>query len=78
MSRVATVTKQSKKSKAKRPVGRPPSEFDGRYQLRHSFEQLSKDKDGRGAWERAAAADGRDLQNWIRRTLDAAAGLIEN
>jgi hypothetical protein len=47
-------------------TGRPKSEFPLRYQVRHSPEQM-------GAWQAAAQADGRELQNWIRRTLDAAA-----
>jgi predicted HicB family RNase H-like nuclease len=46
--------------------GRPRSEFPGRYQVRHSPEQML-------AWLAAAQRDGRTLQNWIRRTLDKAA-----
>jgi predicted HicB family RNase H-like nuclease len=45
--------------------GRPKSEHPLRYQVRHSPEQMA-------AWQAAAQADGRELQNWIRRTLDAA------
>lgn len=48
------------------PAGRPRSEHPLRYQVRHSAEQMA-------AWQAAAQADGRELQNWIRRTLDAAA-----
>lgn len=46
--------------------GRPRSEHPLRYQVRHSAEQMA-------AWEAAAQAEERELQNWIRRTLDAAA-----
>jgi len=48
------------------PTGRPRSEYPLRYQVRHTAEQM-------GAWKAAAQAEDRDLQNWIRRTLDAAA-----
>jgi hypothetical protein len=47
-------------------TGRPRSEYPLRYQVRHTAEQM-------GAWKAAAQAEDRDLQNWIRRTLDAAA-----
>lgn len=46
--------------------GRPRSEFPERYQVRHSTDQMR-------AWEAAAKLDGRELQNWIRWTLDRAA-----
>lgn len=49
----------------KRP-GRPRAEHPLRYQVRHSPEQMA-------AWRAAADADRRDLQNWIRVTLDRAA-----
>ncbi len=67
---MAKTTKTKKTAKPARPapaqVGRPPSEFEERYQVRHHPDQ-------RAAWEAAAVRDGRDLQNWIRRTLDSAA-----
>lgn len=47
-------------------AGRPKSEYPLRYQVRHSAEQMA-------AWQAAADAEDRELQNWIRRTLDAAA-----
>jgi predicted HicB family RNase H-like nuclease len=47
-------------------AGRPRSEYPLRYQVRHSEEQMV-------AWQAAAQAEGRELQSWIRRTLDAAA-----
>jgi len=46
--------------------GRPRSPHTLRYQLRTSPEQLE-------SWRTAAAAEDRELQNWIRRTLDTAA-----
>lgn len=46
--------------------GRPRSEHAIRYQLRLHAEQLA-------AYRAAARAEDRELQNWIRRTLDAAA-----
>lgn len=47
-------------------VGRPKSEHPLRYQVRHTDAQMT-------AWQAAAKAEDRELQNWIRRTLDAAA-----
>lgn len=46
--------------------GRPRSAFPGRYQVRHTAEQMQ-------AWRAAAERDGRELQNWIRWHLDRAA-----
>jgi hypothetical protein len=48
------------------PSGRPRSEHPLRYQVRHTAEQMA-------AWQAAAQAEDRDLQNWLRRTLNAAA-----
>lgn len=50
----------------RRKPGRPRSAFPGRYQVRHTTEQMR-------AWQTAAERDGRTLQNWIRWTLDRAA-----
>lgn len=47
-------------------AGRPRAEHALRYQLRLHPEQLE-------AYRAAAELDGRDLQNWIRWTLDRAA-----
>ncbi len=47
------------------PVGRPASPHPMRYQVRHSPEQMK-------AWQAAADRDKRELQNWIRLTLDRA------
>ncbi len=46
--------------------GRPRADYPARYQLRHSPEQ-------RTAWQAAADREQRELQNWIRVTLDRAA-----
>lgn len=48
--------------------GRPRAEHPLRYQVRHSDEQMR-------AWQDAADVDQRDLQNWIRVTLDKEARL---
>jgi predicted HicB family RNase H-like nuclease len=48
------------------PAGRPRSEFPRRSTVRHNDEQMA-------AWQAAAKVEGRELQNWIRRTLDSAA-----
>jgi hypothetical protein len=57
--------KAQQKKGRKTKAGRPRSEFPERYQVRCTAEQF-------GAWVAAASADGRDLQNWIRWTLDKA------
>lgn len=47
-------------------VGRPASPYPERYQVRHSTAQMR-------AWTAAAKRDARELQSWIRHTLDKAA-----
>lgn len=56
----------TKKPTEPRPVGRPASELQKRFHVRHNDEQLA-------AWKAAADRDGRSLQDWLRRTLDKAA-----
>lgn len=60
--------KPKEPAKAKAPKGKPgrkPSEFPGRYQLRHMPDQLV-------AWMKAAGVTepGPGLQSWMRKTLD--------
>lgn len=52
-------------------AGRPRSEHAIRYQLRLHPEQLE-------SYRAAADQDGRDLQNWIRWTLDKAAKKVRS
>lgn len=59
---VRWATPQEQAQNTRRYTGAPST----RYQVRHSADQMA-------AWQAAAQADGRELQNWIRRTLDEAA-----
>lgn len=63
-------TKQSPKPRPKR-VGRPASAYPERFSIRHTPEQLA-------AWRAAAALDDRELQSWIRHSLDKLAEIAEN
>ncbi len=52
----------------KRKLGRPRAELTKRYPIRYSIAWMRE-------WRRAARADGRELQNWIQRTLNLASGI---